>query len=85
MRETSSGKLQTICRKALRKKLLLKPDLKKIMKVDPEAADQKLLGVLKNSAYGRAEEEDRIGQVTGLAWTEVGGDLLTIEASCGAG
>jgi ATP-dependent Lon protease len=31
--------------------------------------------------FGRKEEEDRIGQVTGLAWTEVGGDLLTIEAA----
>ena len=31
--------------------------------------------------YGRVEEEDRVGQVTGLAWTEIGGDLLTIEAT----
>ncbi|PPI88404.1 endopeptidase La [Candidatus Pantoea edessiphila] len=32
--------------------------------------------------YGRAEDKNRIGQVTGLAWTEVGGDLLTIETAC---
>jgi ATP-dependent Lon protease len=41
---------------------------------------EKLLGV-KRYRFGRAEEEDRVGQVTGLAWTEVGGDLLTIEAA----
>ncbi len=39
----------------------------------------KYLGV-ERYQYGQVEEEDRIGQVTGLAWTEVGGELLTIEA-----
>ena len=39
----------------------------------------------KRFRYGRPEEENRIGQVTGLAWTEVGGDLLTIEAAVTAG
>ena len=38
------------------------------------------LGVRKYS-YGRAEEGNQVGQVVGLAWTEVGGDLLTIEAA----
>jgi|SRR5690554_1046830 len=39
-----------------------------------------LLGVRKFD-FGRAEDDDQIGQVTGLAWTQVGGELLTIEAS----
>src|SRR5256885_4350345 len=38
------------------------------------------LGVRKYS-YGRAEHNNQVGQVVGLAWTEVGGDLLTIEAA----
>ena len=42
------------------------------------------LGVRKHR-FGQAEEQDRIGQVTGLAWTEVGGELLTIEAAIVAG
>lgn len=40
---------------------------------------EKYLGV-KRFRFGSAEDEDRVGQVTGLAWTEVGGELLTIEA-----
>jgi ATP-dependent Lon protease len=47
--------------------------------IGPEQLEE-LLGVRKFD-YGRAEEEDKIGQVTGLAWTEVGGELLTIECS----
>ncbi|CAB1275951.1 endopeptidase La [Candidatus Nitrosacidococcus tergens] len=41
---------------------------------------EKFLGV-KQYRFGLAEDQDRIGQVTGLAWTEMGGDLLTIEAA----
>ncbi|MFZ5653078.1 MAG: endopeptidase La [Pseudomonadota bacterium] len=41
---------------------------------------EELLGVRKFD-YGRAEAENQVGQVTGLAWTSVGGELLTIEAS----
>src|SRR5688500_19901229 len=39
----------------------------------------KYLGV-RRYTYGVAEEKNQVGQVTGLAWTEVGGELLTIEA-----
>jgi len=66
-----------ICRKAV-KEMVLKKDTKKVT-VKPASID-KYLGV-KRFRFGRAEETDRIGQVTGLAWTEVGGELLTIEAA----
>lgn len=51
--------------------------------VGPEQLED-LLGVRKFD-FGRAEEESKIGQVTGLAWTEVGGELLTIESSAVSG
>jgi ATP-dependent Lon protease len=66
-----------ICRKVV-KNLLLKPSTKKVL-VNHRNLDQ-FLGV-QRFRYGRAEESDQIGQVTGLAWTEVGGELLTIEAA----
>ena len=46
--------------------------------VTPKNLD-KFLGV-RRYTYGMAEKANQVGQVTGLAWTEVGGDLLTIEA-----
>jgi ATP-dependent Lon protease len=51
--------------------------------VDSKNLD-KYLGV-RRFRYGKAEESNRVGQVTGLAWTEVGGELLTIEAAVVAG
>ena len=69
--------IANICRKVVTR-LLQKTDMKR-MSVTP-ARLEKLIGV-KRFRYGRAEEEDRVGQVTGLAWTEIGGDLLTIEAT----
>ncbi|MEX2525433.1 MAG: endopeptidase La [Gammaproteobacteria bacterium] len=69
--------IANICRKVV--KQLLKQTDRKRVNVTPRQLE-KMLGV-KRYRFGRAEEEDRIGQVTGLAWTEVGGDLLTIEAA----
>jgi ATP-dependent Lon protease len=67
-----------ISRKAV-KQLLLDKDAGKHVSVTPRNLD-KYLGV-RRFRYGKAEDENRIGQVTGLAWTEVGGELLTIEAA----
>ncbi|MDD5036748.1 MAG: endopeptidase La [Methylococcaceae bacterium] len=66
-----------ICRKVV-KSLVLK-SVDGMLKVTHSNLDQ-FLGV-QRFRYGRAEENDQIGQVTGLAWTEVGGELLTIEAA----
>ncbi len=68
--------ISKICRKVV-KALLLKSDQKKIV-INGRNLD-KYLGV-RRYTYGVAEEKNQIGQVTGLAWTEVGGELLTIEA-----
>ena len=73
--------LSKICRKAV-KELLLEKD-RKVIAVTPKNL-QKYVGV-KRFRYGRAEENDQVGQVTGLAWTEVGGELLTIEAAVMSG
>jgi ATP-dependent Lon protease len=70
--------IANICRKVV-KKLLRSGDKEGQVTVTP-AQLEKLIGV-KRYRFGRAEEQDRVGQVTGLAWTEVGGELLTIEAA----
>ncbi len=66
-----------ISRKVVKEKTL-RPTQRRVQVIPRNL--EKYLGV-KRFRYGRAEEEDRIGHVTGLAWTEVGGDLLTIEAA----
>jgi ATP-dependent Lon protease len=68
--------ISKICRKVV-KMLLLKKQDKKIV-VTPKNID-KFLGV-RRFDFGMAEKDNQVGQVVGLAWTEVGGDLLTIEA-----
>jgi ATP-dependent Lon protease len=69
--------ISKICRKVV-KDILLKPT-DKVVSVSSRNIE-KYLGV-KRFRYGLAETKDQVGQVTGLAWTEVGGDLLTIEAT----
>ena len=69
--------ISKICRKVV-KMLLLKPRDGGVQ-VSPKNLE-KYLGV-RRFRYGKAEENDQVGQVTGLAWTEVGGELLTIEAA----
>lgn len=69
--------LSKICRKVV-KEITLEPTEKTLL-ITSEQVD-KYLGV-RRFRYGLAEEEDQIGQVKGLAWTEVGGELLTIEAA----
>lgn len=65
-----------ICRKVAKQLLLGGSD--RLISVSSRNLE-KYLGV-RRFRYGIAEDSDRVGQVTGLAWTEVGGDLLTIEA-----
>ncbi|MBM5570211.1 MULTISPECIES: endopeptidase La [Deefgea] len=65
-----------ICRKVV-KALLMKPSDKKLSVTNKNL--DKYLGVHRYE-YGVAELKNQVGQVTGLAWTEVGGELLTIEA-----
>lgn len=79
-----------ICRKVVKRLLLqaadAKPEGKEKAEEKPEAIHvttenlSDFLGVRKYS-FGVAEKENKVGQVTGLAWTEVGGDLLTIEVA----
>ncbi len=66
-----------ICRKVVKEILLKKPKGK--ITVTPKRLEQ-YLGV-QRFRYGRKDEHDEIGQVTGLAWTEVGGELLQLEAA----
>jgi ATP-dependent protease La len=70
-----------ICRKAVKQMLTSGKQDKEhgTVTVTPRNLE-KFLGV-RRFRYGKAEDMDRVGQVTGLAWTEVGGELLTIEAA----
>ena len=69
--------IANVCRKVV-KKFVTKQNLRKVNIV--KTSVEKYLGVQK-FMYGVAEKNNQIGQVTGLAWTQVGGELLTIEAA----
>lgn len=73
--------ISKLCRKAV-KNILMDKNLKKVVINQDNLED--FLGVQRHD-YGKAEDSNRIGQVTGLAWTSVGGDLLTIEAAAVVG
>jgi len=70
------GELSTLIRKAV-KELILSPG--KSITVEAKTVSD-FLGVPK-FRYGEVEDQDQVGVVTGLAWTDVGGELLTIEAA----
>lgn len=69
--------ISKICRKLVKQIITEQPKEKVIVTADNI---ETYLGVY-HYQYGVAEESDRVGQVTGLAWTEVGGELLTIESA----
>jgi ATP-dependent Lon protease len=69
--------INKICRKVV-KELAVNPDKKKVSITGRSL--QKFLGVPRYR-FGLADDMDRVGNVTGLAWTEVGGELLSIEAA----
>ncbi len=73
--------ISKIARKVV-KQILLKPTEKTVRVTEKNL--EKYLGV-QRFRFGRAEEKNQIGQVTGLAWTEVGGELLSIEAALSPG
>jgi ATP-dependent Lon protease len=68
--------ISNLARKAVKEILLSKPKIEKVVITEDNV--ETYLGVPR-FRYGEAELEDQVGVVTGLAWTEVGGELLTIE------
>ena len=69
--------ISKICRKVVKEHVLRDQDKK--AQISPRNLEKFL--EVKRFRYGRAEENNQVGQVTGLAWTEVGGELLTIETA----
>ena len=72
--------ISKICRKVV-KHILLQDKEKAAKKISVTPRNLEKYLAVKRFRFGEAELNDQVGQVTGLAWTEVGGDLLTIEAA----
>jgi len=72
--------ISKICRKVV-KSILLQSKNKTAKKISITPRNLEKYLAVKRFRFGEAEENDQVGQVTGLAWTEVGGELLTIEAA----
>nr|WP_230400423.1 endopeptidase La [Zooshikella ganghwensis] len=69
-----------VCRKVVKAHALQKSKQQAFTKVVVAPEDLEHYSGVRQYKYGIAEEQDQVGQVTGLAWTQVGGELLTIEA-----
>ena len=72
--------ISKVCRKVV-KSILLQSKNKAAKKISITPRNLEKYLAVKRFRFGEAEENDQVGQVTGLAWTEVGGELLTIEAA----
>ncbi len=76
--------IMSLCRKVVREILLKEKEAKsKKTKLDPVVISSENLGEylgVRRFSYGVKEADDQVGLVTGLAWTQVGGDILPIEA-----
>lgn len=73
--------ISKICRKVVKEILVAKEKSKTVKTINVSSKQLEKYLDVKKFRYGLAETEDSIGHVTGLAWTEVGGELLTIEAA----
>lgn len=81
-REAGVRGLEREVAKVCRKVVKALAGQKKASTVEVESSELEEYCGVKKFSYGVAEDENKVGQVTGLAWTQVGGELLSIEAAC---